>query len=312
MRQAVDLSVVVPLYDEEENVTLLFPGIEAACASLGVRYEVILVDDASKDSTWERMCELEPGAGELVLARLRRNSGQTAAMAAGFDLARGSVVVSMDGDLQNDPSDIPALVEKCGEGYDLVCGWRKDRQDKLWSRKIPSKCANWLIRRVTGVKVHDYGCSLKAYRQGLVRRMRLYNDMHRFLPFISQQVGARVAELPVKHHARIHGVTKYGLSRVWKVLLDLLSLKVLVHYYRRLLRWFLMMSVPVVAMFLVMLVATLAEERPMVFIGVTAIVGSLGIFIAFLGLISEMVLNRNRDVFDGLLVIDSGTGEAVS
>lgn len=313
MGRRVDLSIVIPLHDEEDNVGLLYPRIEEACAPLGIRFETILVDDASRDATWERMNGLEARAGDLVLVQLRRNSGQTPAMAAGFDLARGDWVVTMDGDLQNDPSDIPALLDECQKGYDLVCGWRKNRQDKLWTRKVPSKCANWLIRKVTGVTVHDYGCSLKAYRRTLVRRMRLYNDMHRFLPFISQQVGARVGEVVVKHHPRIHGRTKYGLSRTWKVLLDLLSLKVLVHYYRRLLIWFVIMALPVLLVFGILTVGSFrapAANRPVI-IGATVVVGMLALFIGALGLVSEIVLRANWKEFDQLLVIEDRTGEAL-
>jgi len=307
----VNLSIVIPVHDEEDNVGLLLPRIEEACAPLGATFEVIFVDDASRDRTWERLNALQPSAGELVLVRLMRNCGQTPAMAAGFEVARGDILVTMDGDLQNDPSDIPALLEKMGEGHDMVCGWRKNRQDKLWSRKVPSKIANWLIRKLTRVTIRDYGCSLKAYRRELVRRMRLYSDMHRFLPFIAQQVGASVTDIPVKHHARVHGVTKYGLNRIWKVLVDLLSLKLLVHYYRRLLLWFALMSLPVFAVFAVLLVGSFRApvETRQVVIGTTVVVGTLGVFIGILGLASELVLKANWREFDRLLVVDDRTGE---
>lgn len=307
----MNLSIVIPVHDEEDNVGLLLPRIEEACAPLGATFEVIFVDDASRDRTWERLNALQPSAGELVLVRLMRNCGQTPAMAAGFEVARGDILVTMDGDLQNDPSDIPALLEKMGEGHDMVCGWRKNRQDKLWSRKVPSKIANWLIRKLTRVTIRDYGCSLKAYRRELVRRMRLYSDMHRFLPFIAQQVGASVTDIPVKHHARVHGVTKYGLNRIWKVLVDLLSLKLLVHYYRRLLLWFALMSLPVFAVFAVLLVGSFRApvETRQVVIGTTVVVGTLGVFIGILGLASELVLKANWREFDRLLVVDDRTGE---
>jgi glycosyltransferase involved in cell wall biosynthesis len=310
----IDLSIVIPVHDEEENVVLLHPRIEEACAPMGIAFEVIFVDDASRDSTWERLEALEPGAGDLVLVRLLRNCGQTPAMAAGFEHVRGRIVVTMDGDLQNDPADIPELVRLIDEGYELVCGWRKDRKDKLWTRKIPSKCANWLIRRVTRVTVHDYGCSLKAYRRELVDRMCLYSDMHRFLPFISQQSGARVGEIPVRHHARVHGQTKYGLSRIWKVLIDLFSLKVLVHYHRHLFVWFVVMSLPVMAVFAGLLYWSFhapLESRQTV-MGTTVVVGSLGIFFGVLGLVSELVLGPHREDLDRLLVIDDKTGEALT
>ena len=188
-----------------------------------------------------------------------------------------------------------------------------DRQDKLLSRRIPSKCANWLIRRITGVKVHDYGCSLKAYSRSLVKGMRLYSDMHRFLPFISQQVGARVSETPVNHRARVHGVSKYGLNRIWKVLADLLTLKVLVHYHMRLRFWFAIMSVPLFALFLGLLTAHMVSVHDTyVLLACAVVVGSLGLFVGTLGLLSEMILHDNHEEFDRLLVIDAHTGEALS
>ncbi len=305
-----ELSIVIPVHDEEENVGILHPRIEQVCASLGVSFEIIFVDDASRDATWERLQALQPVAGDLVLLRLGRNCGQTPAMAAGFETARGRILVTMDGDLQNDPADIPLLLDRCREGYDLVCGWRKDRKDKLWTRKIPSRCANWLIRKVTGVNVHDYGCSLKAYRVDLVRRLRLYSDMHRFLPFVSQQVGARVTEVPVRHHPRIHGRTKYGLGRVFRVLFDLVALKLLVHYCRRLLHWFLLMALPVVAVFLFLLDRSLngPEEGRQIVIGLTVLAGTLAVFIGLLGLASELVFKTIWREFDQLLVIDDGAG----
>ncbi len=310
----MDLSIVIPLHGEEDNVPLLFPQIEAACDPLGIDYEVILVDDVSKDRTWERMNELKPNKCELILVRLLRNSGQTPAMAAGFDLSRGKILVTLDGDLQNDPSDIPALLAEFEKGYEMVTGWRMNRQDKVLTRKIPSKCANWLIRKITGVTMRDYGCSLKAYSRALVDRMRLYSDAHRFLPFISQQVGARITEIGVKHHARVHGVTKYGLSRIWKVLADLLSLKVIVHYYRDLMLWFVLMSLPVWGLFFFMIYASSrapAEQRA-IHIGATVVVGSLALFISMIGLVSDLVLKSNWQEFDRLVVVDDRTGETLA
>lgn len=310
----LDLSIVIPLHDEEENVPLLFPRIEEACDPLGIDYEVILVNDASRDRTWEAMNALRPRRCELVLVDLLRNCGQTPAMAAGFDLARGKVVVTLDGDLQNDPADIPALLAECARGHELVCGRRAKRKDKLWSRKIPSFCANWLIRRLTRVRIRDLGCSLKAYRRSLVARMRLYSDMHRFLPFISHQFGARIAEVDVRHHPRIHGRTKYGLSRTWKVLADLLALKVLVHYYRRLFLWFVLMAAPVLLAFAALLWGsfTAPAEHRQVLLGSALVVGSLGLFVGLLGLVSELVLKGEWHEFDRLLLVDDRTGETLS
>ncbi len=303
-----DLSIVVPLHNEEENVGRLHPRIVAACDPLGVRYEAIYVDDGSTDGTWAELRKLNGGAGEIVCAQLARNSGQTPAMAAGFRLARGRIVVSMDGDLQNDPADIPRLLEKCDEGYDLVCGWRKNRQDKLISRKIPSKCANWLIRKVTGVQVHDYGCSLKAYRRPLVQRMRLYSDMHRFLPFISQMSGARVTELPVNHAPRIYGTTKYGIGRTWKVLFDLITLKMLVHYSSRSLFWFFGLAIVPLMLSAGFMITTVVGgiENAVVLFGCGIAFGTLGVFMLFLGLLSGILLGSDRREFEHLIVREHG------
>jgi glycosyltransferase involved in cell wall biosynthesis len=223
---APDVSVVVPVHDEEDNVGPLCDALKNALDALGRTYEVIVVDDGSRDETYPRLAQLAAGADWLKLVRLRRNYGQTAAMAAGFDHARGAVIVPMDGDLQNDPTDIGRLLEKIDEGYDVVSGWRRERKDGF-VRRLPSLVANWLIGRVTGVRLHDYGCTLKAYRADIVRETRLYGEMHRFLPALAYQAGARITEIPVEHHPRASGRSKYGLGRTFKVLLDLLTVKFL-------------------------------------------------------------------------------------
>jgi glycosyltransferase involved in cell wall biosynthesis len=223
---APELSVVIPVHDEEENVGPLYEALHRALEELGRTYEVIVVDDGSRDETYARLARLAAEDPHLKLVKLRRNYGQTAAMAAGFDHARGEIIVPMDGDLQNDPADVAKLVEKIDEGYDVVSGWRRDRQDGF-TRRLPSRIANWLIGRVTGVRLHDYGCTLKAYRAEIVRETRLYGEMHRFLPALAYQAGARITELPVQHHPRASGSSSYGLGRTFKVLLDLLTVKFL-------------------------------------------------------------------------------------
>ena len=225
-RPGVAISVVVPLRDEEGNVEPLYRSLVEALDALGRTYEMILVDDGSEDQTYPRLLELAASDPDLKLIQLRRNFGQTAAMAAGFDHATGEVIVPMDGDLQNDPKDIGRLVEKIDEGYDVVSGWRRDRKDGFM-RRLPSRMANWLIGRVTGVRLHDYGCTLKAYRADVVRDTNLYGEMHRFLPALAYQTGARIAEIPVAHHPRVSGRSKYGLGRTIKVLLDLVTVKFL-------------------------------------------------------------------------------------
>ena len=223
---APELSIVVPMHDEEDNVEPLHKALVTALDTLGRTYEVIVVDDGSDDDTYPRLTRLAVAEPRLKLVKLRRNYGQTAAMAAGFDHARGDVIVPMDGDLQNDPADIGRLLEKIDEGYDVVSGWRRDRQDGV-VRRLPSRAANWLIGRVTGVRLHDYGCTLKAYRAEIANDTRLYGEMHRFLPALAHQAGARITEIPVRHHPRVSGRSKYGLGRTLKVLLDLLTVKFL-------------------------------------------------------------------------------------
>jgi glycosyltransferase involved in cell wall biosynthesis len=225
------LSIVVPVYNEEESVGPLVAAVREALAD-GPAWELLLVDDGSRDATATVAAQLAAEDARVRLIRLARNYGQTPAMQAGFDHARGRVVVSMDGDLQNDPRDIPHLIAKLEEGYDLVAGVRQRRQDKLITRKVPSYVANRVIRSITGVSITDNGCSLKAYRRELLQRMHLYSEMHRFIPAVAAATaGARITEIPVRHHARRYGTSKYGLSRVTKVMADLLVVK-MIHSFR--------------------------------------------------------------------------------
>ena len=223
MSTPLDLSVVVPLYNEEESLPHLLEQLLQALRPSDERFELVLVNDGSSDRTAEVLEQLSHEVPELVAVLLRKNYGQTAAMAAGFDVAQGAVIVSLDGDLQNDPADIPMLLAKLREGYDLVSGWRHQRQDAALQRKLPSRIANRLIGRVTGVKLHDYGCSLKAYRQEVLADMRLYGELHRFLPALAFIEGARITEVKVNHRARQFGSSKYGIDRTFRVLMDLLT-----------------------------------------------------------------------------------------
>ena len=223
MSAPLDLSVVVPLYNEEESLPHLVEQLLAALRPSGERFELVLVNDGSSDRTAEVLERLSRDIPELVGVVLRKNYGQTAAMAAGFDMAQGEVIVSLDGDLQNDPADIPMLLAKLREGYDLVSGWRHQRQDAALQRKLPSKIANRLIGRVTGVRLHDYGCSLKAYSRDVLSDMRLYGELHRFLPALAFIEGARITEVKVNHRARQFGTSKYGIDRTFRVLMDLLT-----------------------------------------------------------------------------------------
>ncbi len=297
------LSVVAPLYNESENVQPLVEWILEALSTYPGTYEVILVDDGSRDGTWAGIAgaaAAHPGVHGL---RLGRNVGQTAAMMAGFDHARGRVVVSLDGDLQNDPRDIPMLVAKLDEGYDLVCGWRQQRQDKLILRKVPSWVANRLIRRLTGVQITDNGCSLKAYRRDLLDRVSLYAEQHRFIPALSASVGARITELPVRHHARRFGESKYGISRTVKVLVDLFTLKMITTFRSRPMVGLTLAAMPMLAAAvgfagLWIFAATHftpVKSEAIVFPGVALLWLGAAFYLAMLGLVAEVALSSERE-----------------
>lgn len=229
----MDLSIVVPVYNEVDNLRPLCERIHAALAEAGREYEIILVDDGSRDGSSGLLAELHAEDATLTVLRFRRNFGQTAALAAGFAHARGAVIVSLDADLQNDPLDIPRLLAKLDEGYDLVNGWRADRRDPFLRRRLPSQIANALIARVTRVKLHDSGCTLKAFRRDVAKGLKLYGEMHRFIPALAADMGARLTEVPVAHHPRTRGTSKYGLTRTLRVVLDLITIKFLSSYAER-------------------------------------------------------------------------------
>jgi glycosyltransferase involved in cell wall biosynthesis len=239
-----ELSIVVPLYNEEDSLRPLYEAITRAVAPLGISFEIVFVDDGSRDGTVSIADEIARSDPRVCLVKFRRNYGQTPAMAAGIAQASGDVIVTMDGDLQNDPADIGALLSKIDAGNDIVVGWRFDRQDKLVSRKIPSRIANALIAKVTGVPIKDNGCSLKAYRATLIKKIPLYSEMHRFIPAMASIAGPKIAEIKVQHHARQFGKSKYGLSRIYKVLLDLMVIKTVASFTARPMLWFGMLSVP--------------------------------------------------------------------
>ncbi len=294
------LSVVVPLFNEEDNIDPLHLSISTVMHRLEESYEIIYVDDGSSDDTVPRLQKVLDREPFCRIVKLRRNFGQTAAMAAGFEAARGQIIVTLDGDLQNDPEDIPMMLEKMKEGYSLVCGWRKNRKDKLVSRKIPSKIANHLIGAITGVRIHDYGCTLKAMRASVMKGMHLYSDMHRFLPAISRLSGGRVAEVVVRHHPRRFGVSKYGITRTAKVILDLMVIKMIVSFMSRPAHWFGVLSLPFfVLSFGVLAFGVIASggQGPEEVAGNTVIYSSISfllffVFIHFLaaGLLAELIL----------------------
>jgi len=234
----IDLSVVIPVYNEADNLRPLYAELSPVLQALGGRWEIIFTNDGSNDRSEAVLKELALQDPNVKVIHFRRNYGQTAAMAAGFELAQGEVVVTLDADLQNDPRDIPRLLEKMAEGYDLVSGWRANRQDHALSRKLPSKIANRIIAKLTNVRLRDYGCTLKAYKLGVVKNIRLYGEMHRFIPALANFLGIAVTEIPVNHRPRIHGYTKYGLGRIHRVILDLINVRFLMDYFTRPIQFF--------------------------------------------------------------------------
>ena len=296
------LSVVVPVFNEEESLEVLHQRLTEALADLGRDYELIFVDDGSSDSSFAVMQRLRASDERLRVVRLRRNYGQTAAFSAGFDRARGEVVVTLDADLQNDPADIPRLLAEYERGYDVVSGWRKDRQDRFLDRRLPSILANRLISWGTGVHLHDYGCSLKAYRREVLDDVQLYGELHRFLPALAHGMGARVTEIEVAHHARQFGRSKYGISRTIRVLLDLLVVKFLLSYSTRPIHIF---GLAGLASFVVggALLAYLAlvkvflgqdiGDRPLVLLAI--LLTMLGVQLITSGLLAELVIRTYHE-----------------
>jgi len=294
-----EISVVCPLFNERENVT---PLVEAVVSALGdvTGWELVLVDDGSTDDTVAVASARAREDSRVRLVRLARNYGQATATQAGFDVARGRVIVTMDGDLQNDPNDIPGLVAKLDEGYDLVAGYREERKDHFLTRTLPSRIANLLIRSLTGVPILDNGCSLKAYRRELVDRLGLYSDMHRFIPALAVgTTGARIAQVPVRHHARRFGRSKYGLSRVWKVLADLMTVIMLRWFRDRPLVMFALGSLVTLAIGLAFVLGSLAIPllgtpgvHAVVFPSAAILLIGLSLYLLMVGLIAEVAIHR--------------------
>lgn len=298
----MDISLVVPIYNEEENIPLLYAEIKEVMDSTDYQYELICVDDGSSDRSVAVLEQLSTEDDRLVVIELRRNFGQTAAMSAGFDHARGDIIVTMDGDLQNDPHDIPAMVEKLNSGYDVVTGWRHDRKDPFISRKLPSLLANKLISWITGVGLHDYGCTLKAFRREVTENIRLYGEMHRFIPAIASGMGISFTEVKVNHRARRFGTSKYGISRTIRVVLDLLTVKFMLSYATRPLHVF--GTVGVVSSFIgfatvfVMLVQRQffdmpMGDRPLLLLAVLMIF--IGIQFVTSGLLAELIVRTYHE-----------------
>jgi len=290
------VSVVIPLYNEEENIAILHERLKETLDRIGCDYEIIYVDDGSADRTLAGLEKIQAEDKKVVVLSLRRNFGQTAAFAAGFDFARGDIVITMDGDLQNDPADIPKLLDLIKD-HDLVSGWRKKRKDAFITRRLPSMLANWIISKVTGVKLHDYGCSLKAYRREVIKNLKLYGEMHRFIPAVASWYGVRVVEVETTHYPRLRGKSKYGLSRTMKVILDLITVKFLQSFSTKPLQFFGPIGLfSGAAGFLISLYLSIEKifigkpigGRPLLLLGVLLII--VGIQLIGMGLLGEMLV----------------------
>ncbi len=297
-----DVSVVVPVRDEVESLPLLLEAIASNISDSNFSYEIICVDDGSTDGSAEFLKEQAQIRTDLKAVLLRRNYGQSAAMAAGFKYAIGKVIVTLDADLQNDPADIPLLLAKLEQGYDLVSGWRHQRQDAVISRLIPSKIANWLIGKVTEVKLHDYGCSLKAYRSEVVADMNLYGELHRFLPALAYIEGARITEIPVRHHARRFGRSKYGIWRTFRVMMDLLTIYFMKKFLTRPMHVFgllglgSMVTGTLIGMYLTFIKLALGEaigNRPLLILAVLLLVTGVQLFC--FGLLAELLMRTYHE-----------------
>jgi glycosyltransferase involved in cell wall biosynthesis len=291
----VKISVVIPIYNEEENVTLLYDELTEVMKSMACSYEILFVDDGSTDSTLSILQSMQAADQRIVVVKFRRNFGQTAAMSAGFDYSSGDVIITMDGDLQNDPRDIPRFIQKIEDGFDVVTGWRHDRKDAFLNRRLPSIIANKIISWTTGVALHDYGCTLKAFRKEVIKNIHLYGEMHRFIPAIASGMGISFTEIKVNHRARQFGTSKYGISRTIRVVLDLITVKFLLSYATRPIQIFGLLGViSGTAGFLIALIMTIQRQffdiplsdRPMLLLAIVLIF--VGIQFISIGLIGEL------------------------
>jgi len=301
MPDKIDVSIVLPVKNEEESLRELHSKLTDVLNKLGCEYEIIAIDDGSTDSSFNVLKELSQSDPRLKAIKFRRNFGQTAALSAGFHHAKGDVIITMDSDLQNDPADIPRLLDKINEGYDVVSGWRADRKDKFISRRIPSILANKLIVKMTGVNIHDFGCTLKAYRKDVVDNINLYGEMHRFIPALAKWVGAEITEIKVQHHARKHGKSNYGISRTTRVFLDLMTVKFLLSYSTKPMRPFGIMGLgsgflgfliclylSIGKIFFPSEATSLTRRMPMLLLGILLIL--VGIQFLTMGLLAEIMI----------------------
>ncbi len=291
----MDLSIVIPFYNEEDSIKPLYKAVTEAMSKLPYTYELILVDDGSKDNTFKNAIELAKADSRLKIVKLKKNYGQTTGLHAGFQNAIGKYIVTMDGDLQNDPSDIGQMMDKLGEGNDICLGWRKNRQDSKFTRLLPSKIANWLVRNVTGIPVKDNGCAIRSYKAETINKFPMYSEMHRLLPVINALTGASFTQIPVKHHARQFGASKYGLSRIYKVIIDLIALKTTFSSFNKPLFGFGTPAIISGLLFIIALVSTfyVLFTNPgyplIVLLGSSALFGILSFTLVFLGIICHLI-----------------------
>ncbi len=315
------VSIVVPVFNEEENVPLLAEEIRQTLEPQGIAYEVVAVDDGSTDGTWAQLEAIQACDPRWTLVGLRRNFGQTAALSAGFDHVRGEIIVTLDGDLQNDPADIPLLLE-AAKAHDVVSGWRRIRQDPLFTRRLPSHLANWLISKVTGIRLHDYGCTLKAYRREVVENLRLYGEMHRFIPAIASWMGISLAEVETHHRPRRFGRSKYGLARTLRVLLDLITVKFLLSFATKPIQVFGLLGLfsaglgVLIEAYLTALKLFQGAQiggRPLLFVGILLIL--VGVQLIMMGLLGEMLVriyheSQRKPIYMVKRVVGPPTGES--
>ncbi len=297
LKEDIYLSIVIPVYNERENLTPLYREINESLEDFEKKYEIIFVDDGSEDGSFSLLKEIHEKDPKVKIIRLRRNFGQTAALSAGFDYAKGKIIVTLDGDLQNDPHDIPSLIKKLEEGYDIVSGWRYKRRDNFFTRRLPSRIANWLISLITNVKLHDYGCTLKAFRKEVIKSIRLYGEMHRFIPAIASSIGVKISEVKVNHRSRKAGKSKYGISRTIRVVLDLITVKFLLSYSTRPLQVFGLIGLlsgligTAIGLYLsyqrLILKTTGLTNRPLLLLAILLIF--IGVQFITMGLLAEMI-----------------------
>lgn len=299
----IDLSIVIPIYNERESVAKLYEELSKTLSVMSVKYEVLLIDDGSIDGTFNELKKIHEKNKLFKIIRFRKNFGQTSALNAGFNFAEGEVIVTLDADLQNDTRDIPLLLEKINEGYDIVSGWRMNRKDKALTRRFPSMVANKIISKLTGVYLHDYGCTLKAYRKEIIKNVELYGEMHRYIPAIASWMGVSVAEVPVRHHSRKYGKSKYGVSRTIKVILDIMTVKFLLSYSQRPIQIFGVLGLFsttvgfIMTIYLIIMRIFFSQplsERPLFILSIFMIF--IGIQLITMGLLAEVLMRIHQEV----------------